>query len=360
MNSTYEVLRLKDGAAFVKPGSMSKLAKADSVVFDCDGTLIDVRRSYDATIVRTVSSMMEGFLGRNAPIAKDGEELIMRIRRTGGFNGDWDTSYALSLFSVTALEGRVSGGPGEGRDTAEERLRSIVAGFASEKRLEGWKSVDRYLSDSGLDTAKLGELRRYMGYPGNPLASRLTATFDQVYYGEALFERVYGTRPETAYKEGLIDSETVIVTRETLSDLSAIVGPKKMAIATGRPFIAVEHALRGLLGFFDRESSVYIGDGDIFPELAVKLSKFKKPSGESLSLARRNFSSEVMLYVGDSAEDRLMVDNAGATRGAILFAGIYGSASDEEKQISYFTETESDLIVKDVNQIPGILEMARR
>jgi len=359
MNSSYEVTKFRDGDAFVGSGSMSRLAKVDAVVFDCDGTLIDVRESYDATIMKTTASMTEGFFGKPMPIEEVDGELILKIRRTGGFNSDWDLTYALTLFSLVALAGQVPKDTRSETETATARLKLIVADFASKERLLGWKSVDQYLVGSRFESNPVREMRRYLGYPGNPLTSRLAATFDQVYYGEHLYRRVYGAAPEVAYKKGLIDREQVIVTDESLSSFSEMVGGKRMAMATGRPYVAVEHTLGRLLDYFERDASVYIGDGDIFPDLAPKLSKFKKPSGESLVLARREFSSEVLLYVGDSAEDRLMVENAGIPNGSVLFAGIYGSSFNDKEQISYFTETNSDLIVENVNQIPGMLELAR-
>lgn len=347
MNASYEVRKLRGGDAFVSSSALGRLASVDTVVFDCDGTLIDVSRSYDAAIIRTVSYLIRNFTARSLPVEKAGGELIQQIRRTGGFNSDWDLTYALSLFSAVVME--------EG--TGISGLKSIAADFASKPRL-GWRSVDRYLDASELDSKSVREVRSYLGYPGNPLKSRLAAVFDQVYYGERLYEEVYGVKPERSYKKGLIDLERIIVTRETLNEISRTVG-RRIAMATGRPYIAVEYTLKRLLDYFERDASVYIGDGDIFPELAPGLAKFKKPSGESLVLARKEFGSGVLLYVGDSAEDRLMVRNAGAPEGTVLFAGIYGSSFNEEEQISYFTGTGSDVVMKDVNQIPEILEMVR-
>jgi phosphoglycolate phosphatase-like HAD superfamily hydrolase len=361
MNSSYEVTKLRDGDVFVGSGSMGRLAKVDAVVFDCDGTLIDVRQSYDATIMKTTASMIEGFFGKPVPIEEVDGELILKIRRTGGFNSDWDLTYALTLFSLVALDGRVPKDSLSEAETATAtaQLQLIVSDFASKERFLGWKSIDQYLVGSRFESNPMRELRMYLGYPGNPLTSRLAATFDQLYYGEDLYRRVYGVMPEVAYKKGLIDREQVIVTDESLSSFSEMVGGKRMAMATGRPFVAVEHTLGRLLDYFERDASVYIGDGDIFPDLAPKLSKFKKPSGESLVLARKKFSSKVLLYVGDSAEDRLMVENADIPNGSVLFAGIYGSSFNDKEQISYFTGTNSDLIVENVNQIPGMLELAK-
>jgi phosphoglycolate phosphatase-like HAD superfamily hydrolase len=350
MNAAYETARLPDGRVLVGQGATQALAKVDSVVFDCDGTLIDVRDSYDATILKTVASMTEGALDRSPPLGENGDRLIPEIRRTGGFNSDWDITYALSLFSAAALDERGSG---------VDRLEQVVRDFGSEERLKGWTSVDEYLASAGLESASLRELRRYMGYPGTSPTSRLASTFDQVYYGEGLYRQIYGVPPASSYQTGLIDKERVIISKESLDSIGGMVGGGRMAMATGRPYVAVEHTLGPLLGYFRRDASVYIGDGDIFPERAAGLAKFKKPSGESLTLARKEFGSRVMLYVGDSAEDRIMAKNASQAGGVFLFAGVYGSSVDQNEQISYFTGAGSDLVVKDVNQIARMLEMAR-
>lgn len=351
MNTGYGVTRFKDGDIFASSSTMEKLAKVDAVVFDCDGTLIDVSRSYDASIVKTASFMVREFLGRPIPIERVSGRLIQEIRRTGGFNSDWDMTYALSMFSVAASD---AAGPAE----SLTRLESIVADFASGERA-GWRSVEPYLESSGLGSKSVKEMRSFLGYPGSPLRTRMTGAFDRLYYGESLFERVYGAKPQGSPRKGLIDLEKLIVTKESLDILSRSIGKKRIAMATGRPFVAVEYTMGRLLDYFDRDASVYIGDGDISPGLAPKLAKYRKPSGESLKLARREFGSEVMLYIGDSAEDRLMVKNAGAPEDAILFAGIYGTSFSEKDQLSYFTGTGSNLVAKDVNQVVKVLEMAK-
>ena len=50
--------------------------------------------------------------------------------------------------------------------------------------------------------------------------------------------------------------------REQLDGLAGLLGgQRRMAMATGRPFVAVEHTLRHLLGYFDLDASVFIGTG---------------------------------------------------------------------------------------------------
>ncbi|MGA2664075.1 MAG: HAD family hydrolase [Nitrososphaerales archaeon] len=356
---SYERLDLKGGTAMVSPRSKGALGRVDAVVFDCDGTLIDVRGSYDTTIMRTVALMTERFSGAVLDLEGSGVggRLILKIRSTGGFNSDWDTTYALSLFTEAAIE---RCGPRAGAESLLRRLEEVVEDFGSRKRLAGHESVDRYVLRSGLRSARLEELRRSLGYPGNAMTSAMAAAFDQVYYGARLFRRVYGVAPAVSYPEGLIDRETLLVGRDDLVRFRRLAGGGgRMAMATGRPFVAVKHTLGPLLRFFERAASVYIGDGDIYPALEPELAVFRKPSGASLVRAHQRLGAKVMLYIGDSAEDRLMVDDARRSYPNTLFAGICGSSFDEAEQERYFTRTSSDVLVRSVDQVPEVLEIIR-
>ncbi len=351
----YEKLDPSGGAALVRSESRERLKRVDAVVFDCDGTLVDARRSYDTTVMRTVRAMLEEFSGVSLPVEDVGGQMILKIRRTGGFNSDWDTTYALSLLSEAAVQQcRTEGTADAGR--VVDRLEGLVAGFSSRNRLAGRSSIDSFLSRKGLASEPLRQFSRYLG-SGGPTQSRMAATFDQTYYGGKLYREIYGVEPAVWYDEGLIEMETLFLGKDDLRRFQRIIGGPKMAIATGRPYVAVRHALGRLLRFFEKDASTYIGDGDIYPELAAELDKYRKPSGASLLRARKMLSAGTMLYIGDSAEDRLMVDDARRRYREVLFAGIYGSSFDEESQISYFSRAKSDLVVRTVDQVPAVLEM---
>jgi len=356
---SYVALDPGGGIAMVRKESQERLKRIDSIVFDCDGTLIDARRSYDATIMRTVRTMVERFSRASLPMDVVGGGLILQIRRTGGFNSDWDSTYALSMLSEAAVEECRSEGSGS-RERTLSILERLVRAFASKKRLEGPKSVDSYLSRAGLDSEHLDEFRKFLGFPGNPRESFMATTFDQIYYGGELFEEIYGFKPPVWHAKGLIERESLFITQEDIKRLERIIHGRKMAIATGRPFVAVRYTLGRLLRYFRRDASVFIGDGDIYPELTSELARYRKPSGASLIRAREKLSATAMLYIGDSAEDRLMVDDARRRFRGILFAGVCGSSFDEESQIRYFERTASDLLVSSVDQVPAVLEMIRR
>src|SRR5438445_1893531 len=97
-------VQARGGGLRINALSRKLLKKVDAVAFDCDGVLIDARRSYDATIIAVVEMLVKELTGLRLRIAKVAPILIAAIRRTGGFNSDWDTTYALTLISVVALE----------------------------------------------------------------------------------------------------------------------------------------------------------------------------------------------------------------------------------------------------------------
>ncbi len=60
--------------------------KYDGLIFDMDGVLVDVSKSYREAIRQTVSY----FLGKNVLISE-----VDKIKNKVGMNNDWDASYAL-------------------------------------------------------------------------------------------------------------------------------------------------------------------------------------------------------------------------------------------------------------------------
>ena len=66
----------------INKSSKDLLGKVDAVAFDCDGVLIDARRSYDATIRVVVETMVEEMAGARLRLASVMPRLISMVRRT--------------------------------------------------------------------------------------------------------------------------------------------------------------------------------------------------------------------------------------------------------------------------------------
>jgi phosphoglycolate phosphatase-like HAD superfamily hydrolase len=62
-----------------------------------------------------------------------------------------------------------------------------------------------------------------------------------------------------------------------------------------------------------------------------------------------------LLYVGDSAEDARMAEDARRLEVPVSFAGIYGTGPDHEEESKFFRDQGADLVLPTVRQVPIIL-----
>ena len=119
-----------------------------------------------------------------------------------------------------------------------------------------------------------------------------------MYFGASLFEKIHGVRSSNPRSKGLIELERILVDRKTLDSLEERLGGARLAMITGRPYVGTAHSLGKLLRYFDKDSSMFIGDADIDLDLRAEYDKFRKPSPERPLRAREKLSSETLLYVG--------------------------------------------------------------
>lgn len=379
MPEEYKIINTSDGRAWTLSSRLRELREVDAIVFDCDGVLVDTRRSYDAAIAEVVDRLLR-WVGVRLPWKRFTPSLILRLRRTGGFNNDWDTVYALVLFSILALpasevrkltndEGwpKASNKPKPPLSlvdlrTVTNRIVALTQNFCSKDGLIGYESVNRFVQAnmfSPVYASALDRVQEWLGYPGSPPTSLLSTIFDELYHGSKLYRQLYGVQARYYPGKGLIEGERTLVRRRDLEATTQMSGRGRLAITTGRPYLPTKYVLGDLMAYFNRKASIFIGDMDVHPELASKLSQFRKPSGLSLVHARRALSSDMVLYAGDSAEDIMMAEEARRLKEPVLFAGIYGTGLDRNEQSRYFKEYGVDLILPTARQIPLILRTVK-
>ena len=91
------------GTIYIRNDILTELAKVDTIVFDCDGVLLDVRNAYNVAIAATTKIIIEAFTGAVIPKEMFDSELNHYFKRTGGFNNDW----ILFLFTVWSQNGMI-------------------------------------------------------------------------------------------------------------------------------------------------------------------------------------------------------------------------------------------------------------
>ena len=151
----------KGRGIFIRNDVPSSINHIDAIIFDCDGVLVDVSKSYDLAIKQTVEYVLKKFVNiKSIPIS---HEIINDFKTTGGFNDEVDVTYA-SILSLVAAN-KLSLDP--------KKLIRKVAKNADET---GIISVEKFLDSLHCD---LSEIQKKLDYPGSHTANPLYKIFDR-------------------------------------------------------------------------------------------------------------------------------------------------------------------------------------
>jgi phosphoglycolate phosphatase-like HAD superfamily hydrolase len=306
------------------------------IIFDIDGTLIDTRESYNKSIKKTVQ-----FLVKYIDLSKENlgkivsDEVIFKFRKSGMFNNDIDTSYALVLSILC--------GPLKKSD-----LLFFIENIAQNASSKGIKSVENYLKD--YSESHLKQIKKLLRYPGDVNTSIIARIFDEYFYGPQLFKKQHGTNSKYYSGRPLIENDILLVTNSTLKKISNMFD-LRTGIVSGRSRIAAEYSLKSILKFFDMKGSVYLED---------EKREMGKPNPSALIRSVKSFGVSNAFYVGDSAEDLFMVQRARKISNLdIKLIGVCASNARSNQIRSLFTSNGTSLIVKNINELPNILNKVK-
>ena len=306
------------------------------IIFDIDGTLIDTRESYNKSIKKTVQ-----FLVKYIDISKENlgkivsDELIFKFRKSGMFNNDIDTSYALVLSILCGAPKKAD-------------LLFFIENIAQSASSKGIKSVENYLKD--YSEIRLKQIKKLLRYPGDVNTSIIARVFDEYFYGPQLFKKQHGTNSKYYSGRPLIENDILLATNSTLKKISNMFD-MRTAIVSGRSRIAAEYSLKSVFKFFDMKGSVYLED---------EKREMGKPNPSALIKSVKSFGVSNAFYVGDSAEDLFMVQRARKISNLdIKLIGVCASNARSNQIRSLFTRNGTSLIVKNINELPNILNKVK-
>ena len=137
----------------------------DSLIFDCDGVLIDITKSYDKTIIITTKYVLESLAKIHDSIDVD-FKIIDGFKSTGGFNDEVDLTYAaiLSLVAANKLK--------------KDPIKFIFTVIQNSDST-GITSVENFLKKQ----TDISEIINVLSYPGSHKENILYQIFDQLFYG---------------------------------------------------------------------------------------------------------------------------------------------------------------------------------
>ena len=95
------MLTKKQPGIYMDDSVSDDLLSIDGIIFDCDGVLIDITKSYDLTIDKTVKYVLENF-SQITNCVEINSKIIDGFKSSGGFNDEVDLTYAAILSLVAA------------------------------------------------------------------------------------------------------------------------------------------------------------------------------------------------------------------------------------------------------------------
>ena len=302
--------------------------KFDSIIFDCDGVLVDITNSYDQTIVKTTKYVLETLAKINDSIQID-FKIIDGFKSTGGFNDEVDLTYAAILSIVAAKKLK--------KDQTEF-INLVINNSDS----TGIKSVETFIKNQ----VDISEIIEQLSYPGSHKDNILYQIFDQLFYGPELYSKLFKNTSKFS-EPGLIENDVVIFN----NDLADKLGNKfhnQISMVTGRGKESVKYSLKQLLDKFDLQNSMFLEDEP--RELA-------KPNPQSLVNSITGMNSKSCLYVGDSMEDFIMAKKATILGNNTTFCGIIGTSKNPDEKLQLFGENEAILVLDSINLLPKVLNL---
>ena len=383
MDKEYLRVRVGKTSAYVRKCCLNKLKGADAAIFDCDGVLIDTRESYQKCVVETVKYFVREVTDINPPPDEVLREAIHRLKKSGGFNNDWDTAYAILLFlfnkaptdfqdefiSLTrskefqekklrarldyvkvSLKSRPSS-----FTTGLGELASELLQFTARADDSGIRSIERELNSS---EEMLLATKSFLNYPDSVKESPLAIVFDEIFYGPELFENTHGRARQFYNGSGFVEREReqTLVTCEIIDELAQVIGRENFGIVSGRDRLSARFSLGCILDKFVKESMIFLMDHNYMDEKTEDRGKLRKPDPYPLIKASKGLEPfNYSLYVGDSAEDMIMAKRANEIDSRFVSVGVYSLSDFKQELISYFFKMNTDVIIYSIKGLPSLL-----
>ena len=300
----------------------------DSLIFDCDGVLIDITKSYDQTIITTTKYILETLAKITDSIDID-FKIIDGFKSTGGFNDEVDLTYAAILSIIAAKKLK--------KDQTE-----FIFNVIKNSDSTGIKSVENFLKKQ----IDISEIIDQLSYPGSHKENILYQIFDQLFYGPELYSKLFQKSSKFS-DPGLIENDDVIFNDNLSKKLQKKFG-KQISMVTGRGKESVSYSLKHLLEKFDLKNSVFLEDES--RELA-------KPNPQALVNSITGMNSKSCLYVGDSMEDFLMAKKSTILGYKTTFCGIIGTSKNPQEKLKLFKQNEAILVLDSINLLPKVLNL---
>ena len=323
------------------------------IVFDMDGVIIDVSRSYRDTVRQTARLFLKG--------AGSWEDLpnplfsltdLARVKQSGGLNNDWDLTFLVITLLFTLIKD-----PTYDQDPdpwiRHNKVISSCDVTALSQFLTSHKSpLTSLLKKNGTQKNEF-ITGLFTGDVGS--GNIIKQIFQEIYLGKEIFEGTYGIPAKMYHEKGFINREKLIIDRSILENLSKT---NILAIATGRPKAEADYPLDlfELRKFFKitytlddcirEEQNIYKNE-----KRRVCLSKPDPYMLDAIAEIQKHNVSRCY-YIGDMPDDMVA---ASRSRTGFVGIGILISSSDKDKLKQDLLQAGADYIIKDFEALKNII-----
>jgi HAD superfamily phosphatase len=323
------------------------------IVFDMDGVIIDVSRSYRDTVRQTARLFFKGARSwKDLPDPLFSLTDLAGVKQSGGLNNDWDLTFLVITLLFTLVKGptydqdpdpwaRHNKVIGSCDVTALSQFLNSEKSPVTDLLKKNGKQKNEFIS--GLFTGDVGS--------GNIIKQ----IFQEIYLGKEMFEATYKVPAKMYHEKGLINKERLLLDRSVLENLSKT---NILAMATGRPKVEADFPLDAfdLRKFF---KIIYTLDDCIKEEQKIyKIEKksvsLSKPDPYMLDaiaeIQKHNVSG--FYYIGDMPDDMAA---ASRSRAGFVGIGILISSSDKDKLKQDLLQAGADYIIEDFEALENII-----
>ena len=307
------------------------LARVDTIVFDIDGVLLDVSHSIRKVNCLSVAAYLRTLPGWNAPHDLLTSEDIEQFKEAGGFNDDWDLTFALvllylhkwRLYQITDA-------------VALQTLSPTIAEYTGAIALRGgWlRSAQAIVFDASLDLPSWPS--EWYDQP------RIQQIFQELWAGDYC-PRIYGFAPQYFPGRGWVHLDTPLL------DTTLVPMNRTLGVVTGRTLAEAQLALE-LVGLSDKINLPG-------PQGVTKDDGLYKPEPWGMRQVLTRLNSKVALYIGDTTDDlrtvlafRQLPEAADIT---LLSAQVLTGTTPRSVAPTLFADT--DILADDVNAVLRLL-----
>ncbi len=324
------------------------------IVFDMDGVIIDVSRSYREAARKTARRFFQGARGFERlpdplfPLAD-----LAAFKQTGGLNNDWELTFRAISLLCARVKVQPAPEPAAGRSSYEETIRLCDVSELADYLESSPAPLMELLPGHGRRKEPFVEFC-FQGDVGT--GNLIKQIFQEIYLGRDLFPAVYGCETSFCDGEGLIHQESLLIDTAILEGLAR---SHILAIATGRPRVEADFPLDhfSLRPYFRQVITLddcTREEERLFREQGRRIA-LGKPNPFMLDLIPRLIGEKFAecYYLGDMPDDMLA---AGSSQAGYRGIGIVIPSPDQEAVRKALLSAGADYLLDNYAALPEIVD----